>query len=133
MKIGDVFLIEVLNELHAYQVDDISIVLPDETDKLAVVPEEDLITLITCTPYGINSHRLLVRGKRCEVPEEWLDENGLIAKEATHSSNQRVSPKIAENALIGGGIGMEIALAGSLFVVCARKAFKLVVRSRKHD
>ena len=66
---GDVFLLRVLNETLTYEVDQIHIVLPQEVDDLAVVPGRDFCTLITCTPYGINSHRLLVRGKRIENSE----------------------------------------------------------------
>ena len=66
---GDVFLLRVLNETLTYEVDQIHIVLPQEVDDLAVVPGRDFCTLVTCTPYGINSHRLLVRGKRIENSE----------------------------------------------------------------
>ena len=61
---GDHFLLHVLDETLAYEVDQISVVKPEETDSLAVEPGEDLVTLLTCTPYGVNSHRLLVRGHR---------------------------------------------------------------------
>lgn len=61
---GDVFMITVLNRKITYQVDQILTVLPDELDALAIDPDEDYCTLVTCTPYGVNSHRLLVRGHR---------------------------------------------------------------------
>lgn len=64
VKIGDCFYIKMMDQVLAYQVDQILTVLPEETKELAIVPGEDYITLITCTPYGINSHRLLVRGSR---------------------------------------------------------------------
>lgn len=64
---GDTFTITILNEVYTYQVDKISIVLPYEMDALDIVEGEDLVTLMTCTPYGINTHRLLVRGKRIET------------------------------------------------------------------
>lgn len=64
MRQGDLFYIKVLDRILAYQVDQILTVLPDETEHLAIVPGEDYVTLITCTPYGVNSHRLLVRGTR---------------------------------------------------------------------
>lgn len=64
MQVGDQFYIKVLGHTLAYQVDQILTVLPDETQPLAIVPGEDYVTLITCTPYGVNSHRLLVRGTR---------------------------------------------------------------------
>ena len=65
---GDHFLLHILDETLAYEVDKISVVEPEETQDLAVEEGEDLVTLLTCTPYGVNSHRLLVRGHR--VPYE---------------------------------------------------------------
>jgi sortase A len=67
---GDVFILRVLDEILTYEVDQILIVEPHETEALRIVEGEDLCTLITCTPYGVNSHRLLVRGHRVENQEE---------------------------------------------------------------
>jgi sortase A len=61
---GDIFMINVLDETLTYEVDQILIVEPDETEALAIDPDQDYCTLVTCTPYGINTHRLLVRGHR---------------------------------------------------------------------
>lgn len=66
MEIGDTFTITVLNRTVTYQVDQIKVVRPDQVEDIQIVPGEDLCTLLTCTPYGINSHRLLVRGVRIE-------------------------------------------------------------------
>ena len=74
MQIGDTFLIHVLDQTLAYKVDQIKTVLPEETEDLAIVPGEDHVTLITCTPYGVNTHRLLVRGVRTEYTEEIQEE-----------------------------------------------------------
>ncbi|MDD6273015.1 MAG: class C sortase [bacterium] len=63
---GDTFVIKVFDKTMTYEVDQILIVQPNETDSLAINPKEDYVTLMTCTPYGINSHRLLVRGHRIE-------------------------------------------------------------------
>ena len=63
---GDVFMLRVLDETLTYEVDQIRTVLPNELGDLAIVEGEDYCTLVTCTPYGINSHRLLVRGHRVE-------------------------------------------------------------------
>jgi sortase A len=69
--LGDQFYIHVLNEHLAYEVDEINVVLPEETSLLDIVPGQDLATLVTCTPYGVNTHRLLVRGHRVPyVPPE---------------------------------------------------------------
>ena len=64
--VGDVFMLHVLDETLTYEVDQIRIVEPDETDELLLQEGKDLCTLVTCTPYGVNSHRLLVRGHRVE-------------------------------------------------------------------
>ncbi len=69
LKEGDVFYIHVLGEILAYQVDQIKIVLPDETDDLKINAEEDYVSLVTCTPYGVNTHRLIVRGTRIPYEE----------------------------------------------------------------
>lgn len=61
---GDTFVLRVLDETLTYEVDQIHIVLPDELQDLEIIEGEDYCTLVTCTPYGINSHRLLVRGRR---------------------------------------------------------------------
>ena len=67
---GDVFILNVMDQTLTYEVDQISIVLPDDSTKLSLEKDQDLCTLITCTPYGINSHRLLVRGHRVENLKE---------------------------------------------------------------
>lgn len=88
MEKGDVFFLHVLGETLAYEVYDINVVTPDNLTKLKVEPGKDYCTLLTCTPYGVNSHRLLVHGQRTEykeavkqvkkqdrvVPSKWMDE-----------------------------------------------------------
>lgn len=69
LEVGDTFTVTVLDRVLTYEVDQISIVLPTETDLLQPVEGKDYVTLMTCTPYGINTHRLLVRGKRIENAE----------------------------------------------------------------
>lgn len=73
LKEGDVFIIEVLGEKHGYCIDSIQIVEPDDLSSVQIDPEQDYVTLLTCTPYGINSHRLLVRGVACDLPEEAIE------------------------------------------------------------
>ncbi|MBE5955016.1 MAG: class C sortase [Lachnospiraceae bacterium] len=73
LKEGDYFVIQVLNEQLTYEVDQIRIVEPDNVTDLVIEKEKDLCTLITCTPYGINSHRLLIRGSRTDNrPDEYI-------------------------------------------------------------
>ena len=108
---GDVFYLNVLNETLAYQVIQISTVLPYETDLLGIVPGEDLCTLVTCTPYGINTHRLLVRGSR--IPYE----EATVLKEETASAEPAASTweaKYLQGVLLGcaaaGGVSMVVFL-----------------------
>ena len=72
MERGDVIYLNVMGELLVYQVDQISVVLPHELDYMAIAEGEDYLTLVTCTPYGVNSHRLLVRGRRARL-EDLID------------------------------------------------------------
>ena len=67
---GDTFMLRVLDEILTYEVDQILIVEPEDTEALMIEEGKDLCTLVTCTPYGINTHRLLVRGHRIETEEE---------------------------------------------------------------
>lgn len=86
MKLGDEIYIHVLNETHAYKVKEIETVEPEELQKLTITPDgEDLVTLVTCTPYGVNTHRLLVTGERTDyVPE----------KEESKTENERAASLI---------------------------------------
>ena len=70
LQVGDTFMLNILDETLTYEVDQILIVLPYETEDLLIEEGKDLCTLVTCTPYGVNSHRLLVRGHRVENAEQ---------------------------------------------------------------
>lgn len=61
---GDIFTVNILNEVFTYEVEKILVILPTETQELSIIPNKDYVTLMTCTPYGINSHRLLIRAHR---------------------------------------------------------------------
>lgn len=78
LKLGDRFYIHVLNEVLEYKIDDISVVEPDEVSHLNVISGKDCVTLVTCTPYGVNSHRLLVRGVRVDSADLSAKEDGII-------------------------------------------------------
>ena len=67
LRKGDVFYIRVLDETHAYMILDINTVLPEDTSLLSIDPNRESVTLVTCTPFGVNTHRLLIRGERIEV------------------------------------------------------------------
>lgn len=100
VKMGDVFTLSVLGETLAYKVCDIQVVLPDESDSLAVQEGRDLVTLVTCTPYGKNTHRLLVTGERCELPDE--ESSPTASKVEWHPSVQDMSLLMAIAVLIAG-------------------------------
>ena len=73
MEVGDVFYLTVLDQTLTYQVDQITVILPEDSSELRLFPGKDYCTLMTCTPYGINTHRLLVRGVRVENDKKLLD------------------------------------------------------------
>lgn len=77
LELGDHFLIYVLDDILCYEVDQIKVVEPKETQDLSVEEGKDLMTLFTCTPYGVNTHRLLVRGHRVPYEETILEEEGV--------------------------------------------------------
>ena len=87
LKEGDHFLVNVLDEILCYEVDQISVVEPSDTDALRVEDGKDLMTLLTCTPYGVNSHRLLVRGHRVEYVEEVVMEEEVPLAEISLHTN----------------------------------------------
>ena len=87
LKEGYHFLIHVLNETLCYEVDKISVVKPEDTSALAVEDGQDLVTLLTCTPYGVNTERLLVRGHRVPyVEEEVKEEKTVLSGSSLHTN-----------------------------------------------
>ena len=80
LEVGDIFYIKVLDETLAYQIDQILTVLPQETDSLSIEPGKDYATLVTCTPFAINTHRLLVRGERIPYEEATKQEPDINIK-----------------------------------------------------
>ena len=90
VKEGDLFFIHTLGETRAYEVDDIKVVLPYETNWLEIVPDKDYVTLITCEPYMINTHRLLVRGERVPYVEETLVDSSPDLNNKLQNNRKRV-------------------------------------------
>ena len=87
MKVGDHFLLHVLDETLCYEVDKISVVKPEDTSALAVEDGQDLVALLTCTPYGVNTERLLVRGHRVPyVEEEVKEEKTVLSGSSLHTN-----------------------------------------------
>lgn len=110
---GDVFYLRVLDEVLAYQVEEVNKVLPHDTSLLGITPGEDLCTLVTCYPTGVNTHRLLVRGTR--IPYEEAE-----AVQIEQAAVEESSSKWESQYLLGLGIGALAALAGGCVFLAVR-------------
>lgn len=113
LQIGDTFALKILGDTLTYQVDQILTVLPSDVDALSIVPGEDHVTLVTCTPYGINTHRLLVRGTRIPNPVEDYSET-TISKNSETQKKQTGLQKFGHKLLIGFSGAFEATI--TLFV-----------------
>ena len=111
---GDTFYIHVLGEVLAYKVDTINTVLPTDTSLLQIEGEKDLVTLVTCTPFGVNTHRLLVRGHRVPYTPE---------QEAVAAETQKAASSWTRHYLTGLAIGLGVVavVSGGYFIVKRRK------------
>ena len=121
IKVGDQFYVQVLNETLAYEVDQILTVLPQESQALSIVPGEDLVTLVTCTPYGVNTHRLLIRGHR--IPYE---ENS--KKEQKRDVVEKVKNAGIEEKLVMIGLAVFFALCILFWIIS-----EVVRRNKKKE
>lgn len=97
LEVGDTFQITILNHTFTYQVDQIKVVKPEDSSDIRIVEGEDLCTLLTCTPYGINSHRLLVRGSRIENAAPALR----VTSDAYRIDSLVATPVVAAPILLG--------------------------------
>jgi len=110
---GDTFYIHVLGEVLAYKVDTINTVLPTDTSLLQIEDGKDQVTLVTCTPFGVNTHRLLVRGHRIPYTPE---------QEATAAAEKPVASSWTQHYLTGLGIGLGVvAVIGGGYFLIRRK------------
>lgn len=110
---GDIFYIHVLGDTLAYEVDGINTVVPTDTSLLQIEEGEDLVTLVTCTPFGVNTHRLLVRGHRVPYTPE---------QEAAAAAEKTVASSWTQHYLTGLGIGLGAAtVIGGGYVIIRRK------------
>lgn len=116
MKKGDLFFIHVLDKKLAYRVDQINVIRPENTRKLQIIDGKDYVTLLTCTPYGVNDHRLLVRGIRTEYHEK--EE---LTKERPHHSQWM---EVYRRAIL---IGLLIVFA----LIISRKVYVKIKGRRK--
>lgn len=94
LEIGDKFYVHVLNSVLEYRVDNIAVVEPNDASLLRVTPGKDYMTLVTCTPYGINSHRLLVRGERVEEAKDAAAVNVQVSNEVRQIHLMYVIPVV---------------------------------------
>ena len=112
---GDVFYLHVLNETLAYQVVELNTVLPYDTSLLGIVPGEDLCTLVTCTPYGVNTHRLLVRGSRIPYEEAAALAEENIEQAPRSSWEQKYLLGILWGVIAALGLGLVIFSAVHIY------------------
>ena len=107
LAVGDTFYIHVLGEVLAYKVDTIHTVLPTDTSLLQIEDGKDLVTLVTCTPFGVNTHRLLVRGHRVPYTSE---------QDAVATETQKTASSWTQHYLTGVGIGLGVvAVVGGAY------------------
>lgn len=120
MELGDVFYIHVLGKVLAYKVDQIKIVLPEDDSDIQIVEGEDYVTLLTCTPYGINDHRLLVRGTR--IPYEEKAEE-IVTTPPTQNDEEEQLPVevIVTTAIIVLSVVVIVIILLILFLPVGRK------------
>ena len=107
MKVGDVFYLNTLGETLAYQVDEINTVLPHDTSLLGIEPGKDICTLVTCTPYGVNTHRLLVQGSRIPYEEAEILVEAVMQEEKPQSSWEH---RYIQGLFIGIFVALGIAM-----------------------
>ena len=120
LKVGDVFYLKVLGETLAYQVDQINTVLPNDTTYLGIEQGEDLCTLVTCTPFGVNTHRLLVRGERIpyEEAEVIVETTQEVVAESTWEQNY------LKGIFIGFGAVTVLGIAGFIVWLIRRRCYE---------
>ena len=124
---GDIFYIEVLGHTLAYEVYDIQTVLPDNIDPIQIQDNEDLCTLITCVPFGVNTHRLLVTGKRVQA----MTKNDTSAVSADTSTEHHASSSIwLKNYFKALAIGTAIALSITV-ALCSMLAWRKRYKKNK--
>lgn len=110
LKLGDMFFITVCNQKLAYEVDNIAVVEPTNIDLIRIDTQQDYVTLLTCTPYGVNTHRLLVRGHRVEMAEEAIAE---VEEKAEPAASTWIE-KYEQGILIGVAIFLGLLLIALL-------------------
>ena len=129
LRVGDCFYIDILGETLTYKImseDDIIAVLPHETERLVIKPEKDLITLITCVPYGVNTHRLLVTGTRVEDTKETM-----VAEDTTETTS--IIPETLSVRTTNYIKGILIGLFCAVTIICVVAIITILWRNRKRN
>lgn len=126
MKKGDIFVLHILGKNLAYKVDQIKTVLPEETSELDIVEGEDHVTLVTCTPYGVNTHRLLVRGIRTKYVEEEIRNDETISQKLAVTDPKKV---------LAGGFAVLVVLIVLIYLIvrCRDKKRRLRQLSERKE
>ena len=125
LQTGDVFYLRVLGEILEYQIDQIEVVLPEKLDQIQIDPERDFVTLVTCTPYGVNSHRILVRGTR-------IDYDGKIDETvAMRGAVENEDPLLAGQSVQGLTLWQKAGIAAGLLALAVLVGFMIPVKPKK--
>ena len=123
LDIGDIFYIHVLNEVLTYKIYETKVILPDDIDELQITSGKDLVTLVTCTPYGVNTHRLLVKAERTEY-EEYVTDEKEINTDNSNSENKEEKNYYIEGIKIGISIFIAIIIIMTIIFIIKKKKSK---------
>lgn len=134
LVVGDIFYIHVLNDILTYKVYEIKVVLPDNISELQITNGNDFVTLVTCTPYGVNSHRLLVKAKRVEYEDYTENNNSGNTTEASNNSNTINNVETKKTNKQYYLTGIQIGTVILIIVVITTLIIGIIVkRSKKSD
>lgn len=134
MEVGDCFYINILGKKLTYKVFQTKVILPTELDDLQIVPNKDLVTLVTCTPYGVNTHRLLVQGERMLDDESEIEQNNSlkmennIEKEQNNSMVNQTNENFYFVGVVYGIFILSILILGCILI---KKIVKYISKSKK--
>ena len=121
LQIGDVFYIHVLDKILAYKIYETKVILPEKIDELQITSGKDYVTLVTCTPYGVNSHRLLVKGERAEYSQT-VNQNS--ENHANNHLNAQTENKQDSAYLKGIKIGLLLLVIIIIMVIIGIRIYK---------
>ncbi len=120
LVIGELFYLDILNEVFIYEIVNIYVVLPSETENLRVQSDKDLVTLVTCTPYGVNSHRLLIQGERVESQSSTITPTS--QEETSSQGTGTALDNLSSLILVAILFGALLFIAILIFIVSNRRS-----------